>query len=214
MKKHINTEQLESIFEKELIQELFQFGDVKYFSAGDVIMDYGKYVRMMPIILSGTVKVFRKDENGREILLYYLSDNESCSMAYSCCISAKKSEVKAVAEDDGKYLVIPFVKLNDWLCKYEGWRTYIFNSFNERFTELLNSIDIMAFGNMDTRIKQYLMEKYERSGSTSIKVSHYKIAEELATTRVVISRILKNYENDKKLILYRNEIKLLNGFFD
>ena len=214
MKKHINTEQLESIFEKELIQELFQFGDVKYFSAGDVIMDYGKYVRMMPIILSGTVKVFRKDDNGREILLYYLSDNESYSMAYSCCISAKKSEVKAVAEDDGKYLVIPFVKLNDWLCKYEGWRTYIFNSFNERFTELLNSIDIMAFGNMDTRIKQYLMEKYERSGSTSIKVSHYKIAEELATTRVVISRILKNYENDKKLILYRNEIKLLNGFFD
>ena len=214
MKKHINTEQLESIFEKELIQELFQFGDVKYFSAGDVIMDYGKYVRMMPIILSGTVKVFRKDDNGREILLYYLSDNESCSMAYSCCISAKKSEIKAVAEDDGKYLVIPFVKLNDWLCKYEGWRTYIFNSFNERFTELLNSIDIMAFGNMDTRIKQYLIEKYERSGSTSIKVSHYKIAEELATTRVVISRILKNYENDKKLILYRNEIKLLNGFFD
>jgi CRP/FNR family transcriptional regulator len=214
MKKHINTEQLESIFEKELIQELFQFGDVKYFSAGDVIMDYGKYVRMMPIILSGTVKVFRKDDNGREILLYYLSDNESCSMAYSCCISAKKSEIKAVAEDDGKYLVIPFVKLNDWLCKYEGWRTYIFNSFNERFTELLNSIDIMAFGNMDTRIKQYLMEKYERSGSTSIKVSHYKIAEELATTRVVISRILKNYENDKKLILYRNEIKLLNGFFE
>jgi CRP/FNR family transcriptional regulator len=214
MKKHINTEKLESIFEKELIQELFQFGDLKYFSAGDVIMDYGKYVRMMPIILSGTVKVFRKDDNGREILLYYLSDNESCSMAYSCCISAKKSEIKAVAEDDGKYLVIPFVKLNDWLCKYEGWRTYIFNSFNERFTELLNSIDIMAFGNMDTRIKQYLMEKYERSGSTSIKVSHYKIAEELATTRVVISRILKNYENDKKLILYRNEIKLLNGFFD
>jgi CRP/FNR family transcriptional regulator len=135
-------------------------------------------------------------------------------MAYSCCISAKKSEIKAVAEDDGKYLGIAFVKLNDWLCKYEGWRTYIFNSFNERFTELLNSIDIMAFGNMDTRIKQYLMEKYERSGSTSIKVSHYKIAEELATTRVVISRILKNYENDKKLILYRNEIKLLNGFFD
>lgn len=214
MKKHINTEQLESIFEKELIQELFQFGDVRYFTAGDIIMDYGKYVRMMPIILSGTVKVFRKDDNGREILLYYLSDNESCSMAYNCCISAKKSEIKAVAEDDGKYLVIPFVKLNDWLCKYEGWRTYIFNSFNERFTELLNSIDIMAFGNMDTRIKQYLMEKYERSGSTSIKVSHYKIAEELATTRVVISRILKNYENDKKLILYRNEIKLLNGFFD
>lgn len=213
MKKQINAAKLESIFEKEFIQELFQYGELKHFLAGDVIMDYGKYVRMMPIILEGTVKVFRKDDKGKEILLYYLSENESCSMAYGCCITAKKSEVKAVAEDDGKLLAIPFVKLADWLCKYEGWRNYIFNSFNERFIELLNSIDIMAFGNMDARIRQYLTEKYERTGSAVIKVSHYKMAEELATTRVVISRILKQFENDNKLILYRNEIKLLKDFF-
>lgn len=214
MIKDINTAKLESILDKELIQELFQYGEVKHFQAGDVIMDYGKYVRMMPLILSGTVKVFRKDDNDKEILLYYLSDNESCSMAYSCCISAKKSEVKAVAEDDGKLLAIPFVKLTDWLCKYESWRSYIFNSFNERFMELLASIDIIAFGNMDLRVKQYLNEKHLRSGSTVIKVSHYKIADELATTRVVISRILKQFENEKKVILYRNEIKLLKAFFD
>lgn len=214
MKKHINTARIESLFEKELIQELFQYGELKHFEADDVIMDYGKYVRMMPFILSGTVKVFRRDENDKEILLYYLSDNESCSMAYGCCIAAKKSEVKAIAEDDGKLLALPFVKLNDWLCKYEGWRNYIFNSFNERFVELLNSIDIVAFGKMDNRLRQYLMEKYERSGSTVIKVSHYKIADELATTRVVISRILKQFENENKLILYRNEIKLLKGFFE
>lgn len=214
MKKDINTAKLESIFEKELIKELFQYGETKPFSAGEVIMDYGKYVRMMPIILSGTVKVLRKDENGKEILLYYLSDNESCSMAYGCCIAAKKSEIKAVAEEDGQLLAIPFVKLTDWLCKYEGWRNYIFNSFNERFLELLNSIDIMAFGNMDRRIKQYLKEKYERTGSAVIKVSHYKIAEELATTRVVVSRILKQYENEGQLLLYRSEIKLLKPFFE
>ncbi len=214
MKKHINTARIESLFEKELIQELFQYGELKHFEAGDVIMDYGKYVRMMPLILSGTVKVFRRDENDKEMLLYYLSDNESCSMAYGCCITSKKSEVKAIAEDDGKLLALPFVKLNDWLCKYEGWRNYIFNSFNERFVELLNSFDIVAFGKMDNRLRQYLMEKYERSGSAVIKVSHYKIADELATTRVVISRILKQFENDNKLILYRNEIKLLKGFFE
>lgn len=214
MIKDINTARLESILDKELIQELFQYGDVKHFQAGDVIMDYGKYIRMMPLILSGTVKVFRKDDNGKEILLYYLSDNESCSMAYSCCISAKKSEVKAVAEDDGKLLAIPFVKLADWLCKYESWRSYIFNSFNERFMELLASIDIIAFGNMDQRVKQYLNEKHLRSGSTIVKVSHYKIADELATTRVVISRILKQLENEKKVLLYRNEIKLLKAFFE
>lgn len=214
MKKHINTAKLESLFEKELVQELFQYGDIVHFQAGDVIMDYGKYVRMMPIILSGTVKVLRKDENGKEILLYYLSDNESCSMAYGCCIAAKKSEVKAVAEDDGKLLAIPFVKLTDWLCKYDTWRNYIFNSFNERFVELLNSIDIMAFGKMDKRVREYLKEKSERSGSSIVKVSHYKIADELATTRVVISRILKQFENDGLVLLYRNEIKLLKEFFE
>lgn len=213
MKKHINTAKLESLFEKELVQELFQYGDVVHFQAGDVIMDYGKYVRMMPIILSGTVKVLRKDDNGKEILLYYLSDNESCSMAYGCCIASKKSEVKAVAEDDGKLLAIPFIKLTDWLCKYDTWRNYIFNSFNERFVELLNSIDIMAFGNMDKRVREYLKEKSERSGSSIVKVSHYKIADELATTRVVISRILKQLENDGLVLLYRNEIKLMKEFF-
>lgn len=213
MKKHINIAKLESLFEKELVQELFQYGDLVHFQAGDVIMDYGKYVRMMPIILSGTVKVLRKDDNGKEILLYYLSDNESCSMAYGCCIASKKSEVKAVAEDDGKLLAIPFVKLTDWLCKYDTWRNYIFNSFNERFLELLNSIDIMAFGNMDKRVREYLKEKSERSGSSIVKVSHYKIAEELATTRVVISRILKQFENDGLVLLYRNEIKLMKEFY-
>lgn len=214
MKKHINTEKLEAIFEKELIQEIFQFGDIKHFAAGDVIMDYQNFVRMMPIILNGTIKVLRKDENGKEILLYYISDNESCSMAYGCCMTAKKSEVKAVAEDDGKMIAIPFVKLNDWLCKYDSWRSYIFNSFNERFIELLNSIDAMAFTNLDQRVKQYLLEKHSRFNSSIIKVSHNKIAEELATTRVVVSRILKQFENDKKVILYRNEIKLLNAFFE
>lgn len=214
MKKEINVTKLESIFEKELIREMFQFGELKTFSAGDVIMDYGQYVRMMPVILKGTVKVFRRDENNKEILLYYLADNESCSMAYGCCIAAKKSEIKAVAEEDGELIAIPFIKLTDWLCQYSTWRNYIFNSFNDRFIELLNSIDIMAFGNMDKRLKLYLKEKHDRSGSAVIKVSHNQIAEELATTRVVISRILKQFENEKKLILYRNEIKLLKDFFN
>jgi CRP/FNR family transcriptional regulator, anaerobic regulatory protein len=213
MIKDINNSKLEGIFEKEFIKELYQYSELKKFVAGDVIMDYGKYIKMLPVILSGTVKVLRKDDNGKEILLYYLADNESCSMAYGCCITAKKSEIKAVAEDDGEMLAIPFEKLNDWLCKYPSWRNYIFNSFNDRFNELLLSFDTVAFGNMDTRITNYLAEKHNRTGSAVIKVSHYQIADELATTRVVVSRILKQFENDGKMLLYRNEIKLLNSFF-
>ncbi len=205
---------LENLFESALVHELFEFGETQNFKEGDVIMDYGKYVRMMPVILSGTVKVLRQDDEGNEILLYYLSDSESCSMAYGCCISSKKSEIKAVAEEDGQLLAIPYPKLSEWLCKYESWRNYIFNGFNDRFGELLASIDIIAFGNMEQRLRQYLLEKSKIAESSLIKVSHHKIAEELATTRVVISRILKQYENHNKLILYRNEIKLLKSFYE
>ncbi len=207
-----NLDKLKSIFEPQLIKEIQQFGIFQTFKEGDLIMDYGKYVRMMPIILKGTVKVYRLDEKENEILLYYLSSNESCSMAYSCCLEAKKSEVKAVAEDNVELIAIPHVKLDDWLCAYPSWKNYIMRSFNERFIELLKSIESIAFHKLDERLIGYLKEKQRLSGSSVIKASHGLIADELATSRVVISRLLKQLENNKKIILYRNEIKLLASF--
>lgn len=203
---------LESTFEPALVQEMYQFGEVKTFGEGDIIMDYGKYVRMMPIILKGTVKVFRKDEKGKEILLYYLSSNESCSMAYTCCMEAKKSEVKAIAEDDVELIAIPNSKLEEWLCKFPSWKNYIMRSFNERFLELLKSIESIAFQKLDERLIAYLKERKRLTGSSVIKASHNIIAEELATSRVVVSRLLKQLENDGKVLLYRNEIKLMSEF--
>jgi CRP/FNR family transcriptional regulator len=202
----------ESVFEPALVKEMQQFGELKFFKEGDIIMDYGKYIRMMPLIVKGTVKVYRLDEKGNEILLYYLSNNESCSMAYSCCVEAKKSEVKAIAEDDVELLAIPHIKLDEWLCKYPSWKNYIMRSFNERFLELLKSIESIAFHRLDERLIAYLKEKQRLSGSSVIKASHYLIADELATSRVVVSRLLKQLENNKKIILYRNEIKLLPSF--
>ena len=207
-----NLDILKSIFEPQLILEIQQFGIFQTFKEGDLIMDYGKYVRMMPIVLKGTVKVYRLDEKKNEILLYYLSSNESCSMAYSCCLEAKKSEVKAIAEDNVELIAIPHVKLDDWLCAYPSWKNYIMRSFNERFIELLKSIESIAFHKLDERLIGYLKEKQRLSGSSVIKASHGLIADELATSRVVISRLLKQLENDKKIILYRNEIKLLTSF--
>lgn len=201
-----------AIFEPALVEELKQFGELRSFKEGDIIMDYGKYIRMMPIVVKGTIKVLRMDENGKELLLYYLSSNESCSMAYSCCVEAKKSEVKATAEDDVELIAIPHTKLDEWLCKYPSWKNYIMRSFNERFLELLKSIQSIAFHKLDERLIAYLKEKQRLSGSSVIKASHYLIADELATSRVVISRLLKQLETDGKLLLYRNEIKLMNGF--
>ena len=203
---------LTHLFEPALIKEIQDFGTPQHFKEGDLIMDYGKYIRMMPIVISGTVKVYKHDDNGREILLYYLSSSESCSMAYNCCMEAKKSEVKAVAEDQVMLSAIPHTKLDEWLCRYPTWKNYIMRSFNERFIELLKSIESIAFHKLDERLVGYLKEKQRLSGSSVIKVSHYAIADELATSRVVISRLLKQLENDGRILLYRNEIKLLPAF--
>ncbi len=203
---------LAAVFEPELLKEIKQFGTLQQFKEGDIIMDYGKYIRMMPIILKGAIKVSRLDDDGNEILLYYLSSSESCSMAYSCCIEAKKSEVKAIAEEDGELIAIPHLKLDEWLCKYPSWKNYIMRSFNERFIELLKSIESIAFHKLDERLVNYLKEKQRVTGSSVISASHNLIADELATSRVVISRLLKQLENEKKVILYRNEIKLLPAF--
>jgi CRP/FNR family transcriptional regulator, anaerobic regulatory protein len=208
----VNKTSFESTFEPALLNEIQQFGEVKLFKEGDLIIDYGKYIRMMPLIVKGTIKVFRMDETGNEILLYYLSASESCSMAYSCCMEAKKSEIKAIAEDDVELIALPHLKLEEWLCKYPSWQRYIMRSFNERFLELLKSIESIAFHKLDERLISYLKEKQRLSGSSVIKASHYLIADELHTSRVVVSRLLKQLENSKKIILYRNEIKLLTGF--
>ncbi len=207
-----NLDTLKNVFEPALLEEIRQFGTRQCFKDGDLIIDYGKYIRMMPIVLKGTVKVYRLDENKNEILLYYLTGNESCSMAYSCCVEAKKSEIKAIAEEDVELIAIPNTKLDEWLCAYPSWKNYIMNGFNERFIELLKSIESIAFHKLDERLISYLKEKQRLSGSSVIKASHYLIAEELHTSRVVISRLLKKLENDKKIILYRNEIKLMGTF--
>ena len=200
-----------NIFEPSLVAEIEEFGTVMHFEEGDVIMDYGKYIKMMPLITKGTIKVFRQDHDGRELLLYYLSSNESCSMAYSCCMEARQSEVKAIAEEAVSLIAIPHSKLDEWLCKYPSWKSYIMHSFNERFLELLKSIESIAFRKLDERLVHYLKEKQRISNSSVIKASHTTISEELGTSRVVISRLLKHLENEKKLLLYRNEIKLLHG---
>ncbi len=203
---------LGSIFEKDLIDEIISAGEVRTFKEGELIMDYGKPVRFMPIIVSGNVRVMRRDEEDREIILYYLSNNESCAMAYACCMEAKKSEVRAIAEDNAEVIIIPHTKLDEWLVKYPSWKSYIFSSFTQRFNELLKSLESIAFHKLDERLINYLKAKAKISGKSAIQLSHNQIAEEMGTSRVVISRLLKQLENDKKLVLYRNEIKLLSAF--
>lgn len=202
---------LSSILENKLIDEIIEFGKISSHKEGDIIIDYNKMIKAMPIVLSGSIRVMRQEDGGREILLYYLSSNESCAMAYTCCMEARKSEIKAIAETDTEILSIPHDKLDEWLVKYPSWKSYIFNSFTARFNELLKSLESIAFQKLDDRLVRYLKNKTAASGKMVVSASHQQIADELGTSRVVVSRLLKMLENENKVILYRNELKVLSS---
>lgn len=201
-----------SNFEPELINELRIKAKPVSVKAGETILDYGQIVRTMPIVVSGVVKVYRQDDEGREILLYYVNSKESCAMTFTCCMEQFPSEIKAIAEEDVDMLAIPINVMDEWLMKYPTWKSFVMTTIRNRFNEMLHSIDQIAFHKLDERLISYLKLKSETTGSKLINLSHEQIANDLATSRVVISRLLKKLENEKLLLLYRNQIKLLSDF--
>jgi CRP/FNR family transcriptional regulator len=202
-------EQFKSVFESELLEEMGKRGTPVFMKAGDTILDIGQTVRMMPVILSGLVKVSRLDEQGNELLLYYVNPQESCAMTFTCCMQQYPSEIKAVAEEDTELLSLPVSVMDEWLVKYPSWKSFVMKTIRFRFHELLHMIDQIAFQKLDERLVNYLKEKSKATGSPLLNLSHEQIANDLATSRVVISRLLKKLENDKKLLLYRNQLRLL-----
>lgn len=205
------SEQFNHIFEPELLKEFEEKAKHIFVKEGDIILDIGQTVRIIPIVLSGTLKISRLDNNGNELLLYYVSPNESCAMSFTCCMQQFPSEVKAVAEDNVKFLAIPISTMDEWMMKYPTWKSFVMKTIRARFNELLHAIDQLAFQKLDERLIHYLQEKSKKTGSLLINLSHEQIAHELASSREVISRLLKKLENDKKLLLYRNQIKLLRA---
>lgn len=202
-------EYFKTVFEEELITEIETLAERASFSAGNVIMDYGQIVRQMPIITKGSVKISRQDEDGHELFLYYINQYETCAMTFTCCMMRNSSEIKAVAEDDVEMLLLPVDVMDKWMMKYPTWKSYIMRTIMLRFNELLKTIDQIAFQQLDERLIHYLNEKSKTHNSTLLNLSHQTIADDLATSRVVISRLLKKLENDKKILLYRNQIKIM-----
>jgi CRP/FNR family transcriptional regulator len=204
-------EQFKNIFEPELIQELEQKGKYLFVKEGDVILHIGETVRLIPIVISGTIKVSRLDNKGHELLLYYVTPKESCAMTFTCCMQHFPSEIRATAEDDTEILAIPIAAMDEWMIKYSTWKSFVMKTIHTRFNELLTTIDQLAFQKLDERLIHYLKEKSKATGSSLINLSHEQIANDLASTREVISRLLKRLENENKLLLYRNQIKILSS---
>ena len=198
-----------SIFEPGLIEEIEKNHMVMQPKAGDVMMNPGETIRAVPLVVSGTFKVSRVNDEGQELLLYYVKEGESCAMTFTCCMMAHSSVIKGTAEDDSVLLCIPVTVMDPWITKYPSWKRFVMTTILNRFTEVIKSIDEVAFKKMDERLTNYLKEKSKLSGSSLVNLSHQQIADDLGTNRVVISRLLKQLENEKKLLLYRNQIKLL-----
>ena len=199
----------EQTFEPELLEAIDGIAEWREVKEGEVLLDIGETVRTIPFLIKGSLKVSRMDEEGREILLYYVNDHESCAMTFTCCMQQFPSEIKAVAETDAELLSIPIAVMDSWLVKYPTWKSFVMRTIRSRFNELLHTIDQLAFHKLDERLIAYLKEKSKATGSTLINLSHEQIAGEMASSREVISRLLKKLENDKKVLLYRNQIKLL-----
>ena len=198
------------LFEDELIRDISNTGQFYRISQGETIIEYGQNLRRIPLILSGAIKILRLDAMGDELLIYYLEKGETCTMTMTCCIGQKKSEIKAVAETEVEFISVPVEKMKDWTKKYESWMAFVFDSYNNRFDEMMQSIDSLAFSNMHDRLVKYLNDQVMIRKTTTLDHSHQDIAYDLHTSRVVISRLLKNLEREGIIKLGRNKISVLN----
>lgn len=198
-------------FEPELIEEIAGVAVLMNFREGEKIMEIGQYIRHIPLLVQGAIKILREDHAEGELLLYFLEKGDTCAMTLTCCMGDTKSEIRAVAEMASTVAMIPVSKMEEWLSKYKSWRNYVFNSYNDKMSEMLTAIDNLAFMKMDERLLHYLQEKAKVNQSNLIANTHQEIAYELNTSRVVVSRLLKILENKGILRLHRNTIEFLDS---
>ncbi len=198
-----------TVFEPDLLAELEAKSMLMKVSGGETIMRVGSPVRAVPLVISGIIKVSRVNDEGQEILLYYVKEGETCAMSFTCWMTSQVSSIEGVAEEDSVLLAVPGKVVDEWLLKYPSWKKFVMTTILDGFTFVIKSIDDIAFKKMDDRLVIYLKEKSKATGSSLINLTHKQIGEELGTNRVVVSRLLKKLENDNKLLLYRNQIKLL-----
>ena len=205
--------ELENIIEfkssPEMREKLIAYGFVKTFAEGEVILNENTYIKAIPIVISGSIRVMRMDEEGREMLLYYIKVGESCIMSFLGGIHQDTSKVKAVAEEQTEILFIPIDKVNLLIKEFPEWLDYIFRLYHKRFEELLEMINAVAFKKMDERLLDFIKNKCDNNHSSTIAITHEQIANEMGTARVVVSRLLKQMETVGLIKLGRNKITLM-----
>mgnify|MGYP000398016240 CR=1 FL=1 len=202
-------ERFQNIFNDELINEICHNGQLKNFASDEIIVDIGDEMRYFPLIVSGSLKILTEDKEGKELLLYYLEMGDTCAVTLTLDSHGQKSKIRAISEETTEVLFLPVTKVDEWMVNYKEWRHFIMETYNYRMNEMLEAIDNLAFHNMEERLLKYLRDKAMVSGSKEIQGTHAQIANDLHSSRVVISRMLAKLEKDGLVKHSRNKVELL-----
>jgi CRP/FNR family transcriptional regulator len=192
----------------KLLAEIKNSTRTKTIRVGDTYISPGDTIAFVPIVLKGVLRIIRQGADGKEIFLYHLYPGQTCAMAINCCRADKISPIKAIAEDETEVLQVPVNLIDDWF-KYPEWKAYINNTYSQRFGELIEVIDLIAFNNMDKQVLHYLRERGKAGKTKIIAITHQQIADELHTHREAVSRLLRTLEQKSIVRLGRNTIELL-----
>lgn len=197
------------LFEAPLQQEIETVGEHKIIPANETLMRRGQYIRSTMLILNGLVKVYREDEEGNEFLMYYLKPGEACALSMVCAAKHEASPIHAKTVTETEIVMVPVETMSEWMSKYKSWYQFVIETYRSRFDELLMTLDNVAFRSMDERLEFYLKRAQEATASSTIEISHQQIADELNSSREVISRLLKKMEQRGKVRLHRNAIEIM-----
>ena len=199
-----------ALTERALREDIAAVGKMDSVPAGTVLMDVGRYIKRVPLVVSGSIKIMREDDEGNELFLYYIDSNQTCAMSLTCCLTFSQSQIRAVVEDDALIIFVPVDSMDEWMLKYPTWKNFVMQTYSYRFEELLHTIDLIAFHNMDDRLVTYLNEKSEKLHTKELGITHQEIAYDLNSSREAVSRLLKKLELEGKLSLSRNKITLID----
>jgi len=196
--------------EKDLLSEIAKYADVKTVREGDTIMRTGQNIRAAILVAEGLVKIFREDEEGAEYFMYYLDEGKACAISLVCALGIGTSGVMAKAVTDATILAVPAQYVDEWMGKYKSWAQFAVSSYRERFEELMQVIDHIAFRNMDERLVYYLKRYQEKFNSDTISTSFTEMAQELNSSREVISRLMKKLSEKGAVELMGSHVKILD----
>ena len=207
-KKQLLHDTIGYILEEELIEEMSKIAKIRETVQDEIIIHVGDELKMIPIVVYGSIKVSRENTEGDELLLYYIEGGDTCAMTLQCCVRKTDSQIKATSMEPSLLLMFPSEYMQLWMDKFRSWREYILQSYHTRMLELMETIDEIAFMRLDERLIKYLTDQAKLLGNLELHHTHQQIADDLHSSRVVISRLLKQLENKGAIQIRRNRIIL------